>query len=705
MAEQEQPWDDRAQELSEAQPVSVPPQEISRSDDSPGVSSATPTVIIAKMLDDANAVAAPVKPLVPWPRKHWKRLVALVLVGVLLLIAIPTGIVAYITYRQVQALARDGIQHLEAVKAKLPTSSSDFGTVLQMPTLEGMRADILIAQNDFTQLQTELNQSPLFGLASGIPGIGAKVDAARHLARIGSDVTDIAQHLITIAETIVTIMHRSPLNASAPFLANADLAVISPNIAALAAPLADINAQVHGANLGGLLSASQQAQLTKVLADLPQISTALTTVQQFIGVAPQLLGLNTPATYLIVAMDRSELRPGGGFQGNYALATLRDGRLINQLKLTDTYLLDENNGRCWNPASVIPAPYQSWWIWGCWGLRDSNISADFPTTARYALQEYTAESGQHAQGFIALTPQLIQQLLDLTGPITIGYGYNVKVTSANLEATIHYYQLAYQGAAGTDLPPADQISSKAKRFTSLLGRALLDRLQHVPQNVLLTFARDALDDLKTKDIQVYSTDPAVENFFTSQHIAATMQRGTGDGIFVVDTNLSGKQNTYVQERIADTVQIDPAGMATHTLMLTYTFANPTNAPTYSNYIKGAYRDYVRIYIPPQAIFDHSSDPAISHVASDEPQRSMWAGFLILQENAGPVTITLQWHVPGALAHGQPYQIIIQKQAGNHPTLMLTVTSANAPKPLLAYVSPTNDFLDHDMTFALANPFS
>jgi hypothetical protein len=704
MAEPEQRWDDTANGLSETQPISVPMQQISRSDEHADASSATPTVILAKITDDA-AVAAPVKPSASWPRKHWKRLVALVLVGVLLLITIPTGVVAYSAYRHVQALAADGLRHLEAVKAKLPASSSDFGMVLQMPILESMRADILSAQNDFTQLQTELNQSALFRLASGMPGIGAKVDAARHLARIGSDVTDIAQHLITIAETIVTIMKRSPLKATVPFLTNADLSVISPNIDALAAPIADINAQIHGADLGGLLSASQQAQLTKVLADLPQISTALTTVRQFIAIAPQLLGLDTPVTYLIVAMDRSELRPGGGFQGNYALATLRDGRLTNQLKLTDTYLLDEHNGGCWNPSSEIPAPYQSWWIWGCWGLRDTNISADFPTTARYALQEYTAESGQHAQGFIALTPQLIQQLLDLTGPITIGYGYNVKVTSANLETTIHYYQLAYQGAGGTDLPPADQLSSKAKRFTSLLGRALLDRLQHVPQNVLLTFAKDALGDLKTKDIQVYSTDPAVENFFTSQHIDAMMQRGTGDGIFVVDTNLSGKQNTYVQEHIADTVQIDPSGMATHTLMLTYNFANPTNAPTYGYYANGAYRDYVRIYVPSQAVFDHSSDPAIQHVASDEPQRAMWAGFLILQENAGPVTLTFQWRVPGALAHGQPYQITIQNQAGNHATLLLTVTSAHAPKPLLTYVSPAHGFLDHDMTFTVANPFS
>jgi hypothetical protein len=658
-----------------------------------------PLKVPAKQEADATAARAA---RAPHQRRRVRTIVALGVACVLLLLAIPPSLLAYSTYHEAKALALDGVRHLEAVKAKLPTSTDNLGTLLDAKTIAGMRLDVQAAQQDFTQLQSLLDHSSIVGMASGLPSIEEKIQAARHLARIGGDLAQAAQTLLDTATIVITIFHRSPLNASVPFLTTADLAQLTAALNTLAPLLTDIGTQAQGANLGSLLSASQQKLLQKVITGLPQIAQTIATAHQFIAVAPAILGLKSPETYLVVAMDRSELRAGGGFQGNYAIATVGDGRLTNTLKLTDTYLLDEKNGICWDPGSTVPASYQSWWIWGCWGLRDTNISADFPTTARYALQEYTAESGQHVQGFVAITPRIIQQLLDITGPIKIGYGYNVTVTSANLEATIHYFQLGYHGAGGVDLPPPDQISSKAKRFTALLGRALQDRLHHLPQNDLVKLAKDAFDDIKTKDIQIYATDPTVEHFFSAQHIDAAMQR-SGDGIFVVDTNLSGKQNTYVQEQIADSVQLDSAGAATHTLTLTYDFANPSHAPSYGYYAGGAYRDYLRIYIPAQSVFLSSDDSNISQVPSDEPERAMWGGWVIVGQNAGPVTMTLRWRVPAVAAKGQPYHMFIQKQAGNHVSIVLTIGIVGAKQPLLNYATPVKTYQDQDKLFTVAHP--
>lgn len=631
------------------------------------------------------------------PSKGVRRGIALAMAGILVVLMIPAGLSVYSSYHQAKSLALDGVHQLDAVKAQLPTSVNTVASLLNAGTLARMRTEIVAAQRDFAQLTDELDHSPAFVVAGDLPGFGSQVAAARHLARIGSDLSQLAMTMVDAASIVVTIMHRSPLSASVPFLTQNDLTSFTTLLNAVPPMLSDIEMQSHGGEIHALLSTSQQASLQTVITALPQISQTVATVRQAFAIAPVLLGLKTPVTYLVIAMDRSELRAGGGFQGNYAIASIQDGRLTNPLKLEDAYLLDQKNGSCWDANSSAPAAYQSWWPFGCWGIRDANLSADFPTSARYTMQLYADESGQPVQGVIALTPQIIQQLLEITGPIYVGYGYNVTVTSTNLEATIHRFELNYHGPGGADLPPPDQLSSQSKRFTALLARSLQDRMQHASQTELVKLVRDGWEDLQSKDIQIYSPNASVEQFLTTQNINSAMQRGSADGIFVVDTNLSGKQNAYVQESLTDGVQIDAAGTATHTLTLRYTFDDPSNAPTYG-YFSGGYRDYVRVYVPPQSVFVKSSASAISQAKSDEAQRAMWAGFIVVGENAGSVTITLQWRVPSAVVHGKPYLLTWQKQAGSHVSVTLTIARTGETASLLRYSTSKGGYMDRDMTF-------
>src|SRR5262249_311420 len=152
-----------------------------------------------------------------------------------------------------------------------------------------------------------------------------------------------------------------------------------------------------------------------------------------------------PARYLVVAMDRGELRPGGGFMGNYGVLTLADGKQSNTQPLVfgDVYDIDRQyflklHGPDLHDCSrdVVPPPQLYWW-WPyrlngseqrCdfdWGLRDSNLSPDFPTNARAAMQ-IVQQSGivpgnRPLQGVIAFTPVLIEGLLasDVFGPVYV----------------------------------------------------------------------------------------------------------------------------------------------------------------------------------------------------------------------------------------------------------------------------------------------
>lgn len=627
-----------------------------------------------------------------------KRTRTLILIAIsLALLAFATlqSLSAYSSYSHAQTLAKDGVAHLEKVIAKLPKSSKDLSTWLNAKSLSSVEPDIEAAQSDFSQLSSDLAQAPIFSIAGRFPVVSSDVYVAQKLAHVAIDATHIASLVIDSAQMALSILQRSPLKGNSPFLTTSDLTKFNSMLISMSYLAQDITSQSRGVNFGIILSAAQQAQVDKLLAELPKLSSGITLTQQFIKIAPALLGLNSPVTYLVVTADTSELRADGGFQGNFATATVSQGRLVNKLRLTDTYLLDESNGVCWNSSSVAPSQYTAWWPFGCWGLRDAGLSADFPTSARYMLNLYEAESKSSVQGVVVLTPVIIEQLLSLTGPVYVGDGYNVTVTAANLQSTIHFFQLTYHGP-GSDLAP-DLGTSARKVFTSLLGNALQARLKQMPQSELLAFAKDAFDDLKTKDIQIYSSNSSVEQFFSSEHLDSAMQR-TNDGLFVVDTNLSGKQNSYIQEHIADSIQLDNSGAATHRLTITYRFEDPSGAPTYSYF--PSYRDYLRVYVPAGSVFLHSSTSGIQPVASDQPDRAMWAGFVYVAENGSPVTVSLSWHVADAVSVNHSYSFVLQKQAGNHVSISLSIDEAASAKPVLAYNTPQGHSLNTDMMFSI-----
>ncbi len=134
---------------------------------------------------------------------------------------------------------------------------------------------------------------------------------------------------------------------------------------------------------------------------------------------PTLLGIGTPAHFLLEILDSTELRPGGGFIGNYGIATFHGGRLTTA-HITDTYLLDKPFESAGHTIPYPPA--YSWFAHylapSSWSLRDSNLDADFPTAARYGESNYEREGGNvPLQGVIAITPSFIEQVLNITGPI------------------------------------------------------------------------------------------------------------------------------------------------------------------------------------------------------------------------------------------------------------------------------------------------
>jgi len=125
---------------------------------------------------------------------------------------------------------------------------------------------------------------------------------------------------------------------------------------------------------------SFDAHLAKLLqefrANIPTIRAALSEVDQVLPALPTLLGIGVPAHYLLEILDSSELRPGGGFIGNYGIATVSGARLTSA-HITDVDLLDKPFEFAGHTIPYPPA--YSWFTFlapSSWSLRDSNLDAD-----------------------------------------------------------------------------------------------------------------------------------------------------------------------------------------------------------------------------------------------------------------------------------------------------------------------------------------
>src|SRR5258707_10903890 len=377
-------------------------------------------------------------------RKRFHRLVSTSVVAallVLVLLPLGTGLAAYSAYNSIRGVALDGVNYLLTVKNLIPVSKSDPTAALDPHKLLQARSDLSKAQSDFLQLQQLVNRPDVHSAVDQfVPQYSGELGMVQRLAQVGIDVSRLGDEAIGVALLGANIVHGSPLasGSTKPLITAADIANVEGVLVHGQYYLDDIRAQMSQISVNRLpISAAQQKQFTSLMALLPRVQSLFEQGQGLVGIVSWLLGVGQPRHYLVQTMDNAELRPGGGFTGIYGLLTIHDGRMA-PFSLQDVTVLDyASNGTEINRQA--PPAYRSWMNFGNFGLRDSNISADYPTSARLNLQIFQEEGGGPVDGDIALTPKVISHILNVIGPIKVPQ-YNEIITAQNLEDKLHYYQ-------------------------------------------------------------------------------------------------------------------------------------------------------------------------------------------------------------------------------------------------------------------------
>jgi hypothetical protein len=402
--------------------------------------------------------------------------------------------------------------------------------------------------------------------------------------------------------------------------------------------------------------------------DIPQAQSVLEDVTLMLPALPSLLGVGQPANYLLEVLDSSELRPGGGFVGSDGTITLAGGHFAGA-RVQDVLVLD--NKTKFGQLSIPFPPTYKWFTnfltdLPSWSLRDSNLDPDFPTDARNGEENYDLEGGTaDVQGMVAITPALIQQVLEVTGPIFLSE-YDETVTAQNLVDLIHYHQLG-AGSEGNskELTPDGQTTLR-KHFVEVLSQDMMDTLHHLSAADLGKLISTFFNALQRKDVQIYLNNPMAEKLLQDTHLADTVQAPvTGDSLFVVDANVAGnKANEFITTTMQDQVTLDNMGDAYHHLTLNYTWTTPGNI--YS--ARGYYQDYLRLYVPPDSVL--AGEQGLQDAASGSGfGRTIWSGDFRL-DFGHTSTLNVTWRVPHAAQSASnganwKYQYLLQRQAGTN----------------------------------------
>ncbi|MGH2506505.1 MAG: DUF4012 domain-containing protein, partial [Ktedonobacteraceae bacterium] len=416
-------------------------------------------------------------------QRRWLKIMsAVVIVSILVGVSIPlcVALIGYSTYNSIKSEATDGVNHLLAVKTLIPTNKNDLTSVLNPQKLADANTQLSQAQDDFLQLQDTINRSDIQSLLQQfVPQYSNKLGMARNLVQVALDVSRMGQEFIGIAQWGADILH-SPLISSSSDKPLIDADNINTIEAALVHGqyyLNDIQTQMAQVDLTQIPfgTTAQKAQLANALDSLPQAASLITQVQSMLSPVSWLLGVGQQRHLLVQTLDRGELRPSGGFEGQYGVLTLQDGRM-SPFSLTDVAELDYNGSG--NELGNHPPAQYKWMDFGNFGVRDANLSADYPTDARMIMQLFQQEGGGPVDGDIQITPVVIAQLLDITGPLYVK-DYNETITSQNLEDKIHLYQQNYTYIGKEKQVTGTNAHDTRKAFTSEVGQLLLDRVKHL----------------------------------------------------------------------------------------------------------------------------------------------------------------------------------------------------------------------------------
>lgn len=355
---------------------------------------------------------------------------------------------------------------------------------------------------------------------------------------------------------------------------------------------------------------------------------------------------NLTHTFLIMLQNSDELRPGGGFLGQYAIIKTKNGEVVSTF-VEDANLLDQRI------TADIPTPYpfERKIQLKRWKFRDSNFSPDFPTNAAKAEYFYRLAGGaEKFEAVIAVNSLTFNNILALTGPIQIPGDSNIYTSTDGAYKLEDRVEKAY---LGEDVPA--ELKQARKNIMKRLATEIMNRavtLQNIPK-----LAEFAQTELRNKDVMLFFKDPTLQSLVQSVHWDGSVTTDwNNDYLMLVDANLGALKTDFYMKRSLDYTVDFTGEKPIGTLVYTY-----KNTATHGDWRTSDYHTYLRAYVPQGSKFLTRS--MINAVSTKEAfNKTYFDGFVDVEIGQSDVNTTLTYELPDTVT-ADNYHLLIQKQSG------------------------------------------
>jgi hypothetical protein len=625
-------------------------------------------------------------------------LVAALYVAVLLSVG-----AALAAFRYLPAL--DDARALRAEVEALGADLEEAGLAIDRPRLDRVEADAARARGRLERVASLVRGDPLVALAGVFPPTADDVRGAQAVVSAAEDVFDAVDSGLSVLDRYVAIreaQQASPEDVSTLALMVELMATTREPVASAAASLATARETLSHVptGLAGPIENARAAMVSRIDAYGPLVERYV----DLSAVLPEILGWDEPRRYLVLAQNPAELRATGGFIGTYGLVGFDKGR-ITEREFQDVYLLDNFA----EYPHVEPPEALVRYMLGegrSWGLRDSNWSPDFPTSAQDALRLYEIESRDTTvDGVLGITTYTIDELLRLTGPLSVP---DYDVTIAPGETTLKALQLT----RNTGDPDVNR-----KAFLSALADELLPTLLALPPDRWNDIFDAAPKFQSQRLLLAWFTDPAHQRLASSLGINGAVRQDAGDYVFPVESNVrpATKLHAIATRSLTLSVELDADGNARHELEISW--HNPileaAGAP-YRALPPAGRRDlgmYFRLLVPSESSLESATMGDGASVTGDtvrgtEAGRAVLANYLRIPP--GATALRYEWLTPSVVEStpdAGEYRLIVQKQPGLLPpaiTVAITVpdgyhvTSASDPITVSGETARFTGTLDRDL---------
>lgn len=551
------------------------------------------------------------------------------------------------------------------------------------------------AEDSFNNASKELDEVVL-GPVKYIPFLAVYKTDAQHLIKGGQSLAQALNKATAYAYGIHDLVNKNQAGGfsalkpeekrqllSAIYSAEPTLSEVEKS---LDTGLAELNAITALPPFGPLAD-----RVDEVKAKVKESSEALAGALPLTKLLPPLLGYPDAASYLLILQNSDELRPTGGFIGTYGIVQAKDGD-ITRFDTHDVYHLDMPTK---DKVNVTPPEPIKKYLVPKWYLRDANWSPDFPTAARQIEWFYQQENNalpqpdpvKNVDGIIAITPELITELMKFTGPITLeGETYTPENFVDLLQYKVEkgYIQLGIS-------------SWHRKEVIGDIAKIMKERLLNVPLERWPDMIRLIGDNIARKNLLLYAKNPELQRLLHERGADGQLAAPWGDYLMVVDANMGALKTDAVMERQVNyKLEQQHTGRLKATVTLRYAHHGTVDWNT------SAYRSFTRIYVPDGSKLLKITGAAGGSVASGDELGKTYFGGLITVAPKGTHELVFEYELPERMTANMNtyhnYSLTVQKQPGTKSSrLSVDARFNNAiqsynPQNLYSRLSEKNRFV-------------